>query len=236
MPAPASWRAWSAFLRSPALPDRADPGLARGLKALLPLFALDLAIMAVLLGSIGLALQLGFEMPEHLLGEIDLTPGMIGFIVIGAPIGEEILFRGWLSGRPGHLIATPLTIVALLTFLGAGAAFNAGSGSALPLLGAGALAAMLAILALAVFRKRPAVAWFQRRFGWFFWGSAIAFAAIHLSNFAAGGAALLPMILPQFALALLLGYLRVKHGLWSSVLLHMLHNSLFISLVLAGAG
>jgi len=30
----------------------------------------------------------------------------------------------------------------------------------------------------------------------------------------------------------MLGYLRVRYGLWSSILLHMLHNGAFISLVL----
>ena len=68
-----------------------------------------------------------------------------------------------------------------------------------------------------------------------FWASAIAFAAVHLTNFATAGPAVLPLVLPQFMLALLLGYLRVTHGLWSAVLLHMLHNGLFISLVLASS-
>ncbi|MFN6935475.1 MAG: type II CAAX prenyl endopeptidase Rce1 family protein [Tsuneonella sp.] len=233
---PASWSTWWAYLRRPALPDRADTGLLAGLKALAPLFVLDIAMMAVLLGSVGIAMSIGFEMPEHLLGETDLTPAMIAFIVVGAPIGEEVLFRGWLSGRPGHLLATPLAILAGLALLSAGAAFNVGSPSATPVLVAGAVAAMLALVALFFFRKRPAVGWFQRNFAWFFWGSAIAFAAVHLSNFAAAGPGLLPMVLPQFLLALLLGYLRVTHGLWSSVLLHMLHNSLFISVALLADG
>jgi membrane protease YdiL (CAAX protease family) len=236
LPAPAAWRAWSAFVRRPTLPGRAAPGVLEGLRAIPPLFGLDLAFMAVLLGALGLALRFGLDMPEHMLGELELTPALIAFIVIGAPLGEEIAFRGWLSGRPGHLLATPAVLVALLAMLGAGAAFNAGSAAATTYLLICAIAALFAAGALFFWRKRDALGWFQRHFAWFFWGSALAFAAIHLTNFAAAGPGMLPLVLPQFLLALLLGYLRVTRGLWSAVLLHMLHNALFVSLVLAGAG
>lgn len=236
LPAPAIWRAWWAFVRRPVLPGRADPGVVGGLRSVVPLFGLDILFMAVLLGSMGLALEIGLDMPEHMLGELELTPALIAFIVIGAPLGEEIAFRGWLSGRPGHLLATPAVIVALLATLGAGAAFTAGSGAATTYLLIGALAALFAAGALFFLRKRDALGWFQRHFAWFFWGSALAFAAIHLTNFGAAGPGMLPLVLPQFLLALLLGYLRVTRGLWSAVLLHTLHNALFLSLVLAGAG
>jgi hypothetical protein len=107
-----------------------------------------------------------------------------------------------------------------------------------PVISGAALAAALALapLKLWLLRGRPAMGWFQRRFAWFFWGSALAFAAIHLTNFATAGPTLLPLVLPQFALALLLGYLRVTHGLWSAVLLHVLHNGTFVALMLVGAG
>jgi membrane protease YdiL (CAAX protease family) len=236
LPTPSSWRAWSGFVRRPALPDRVSWRPVAGLKAVLSLFALDMVFMAVLLGSFGIAMQFGLEMPEHMLGELDLTPALVALIVVGAPIGEEIVFRGWLSGRPGHLLATPAVFFAILAILGAGAAFGAGSPTAPTYLLAGAVAALFAAAALVFLRKRPANGWFKRHFAWFFWASALAFAAIHLSNFGAAGADMVPLVLPQFMLALLLGYLRVTHGLWSAVLLHAMHNAVFVSLVLAGAG
>ena len=235
LPAPASWRTWFGFIRRPALPDRADTRIAPGLAAVLKLFALDIAFMAVLLGSLALAVQIGFDMPEHMLDELALSAPLIALIVIGAPVGEEIAFRGWLSGRPGHLLATPLLIVALLALLGAAAPFGGESAGAMPLMIVAALAGLAAVAALFLLRKRNAVRWFQRHFAWFFWASALAFAAVHLTNFATAGPAMLPLVLPQFMLALLLGYLRVTHGLWSAVLLHMLHNGLFISLVLVSS-
>ncbi|MBL4718020.1 MAG: CPBP family intramembrane metalloprotease, partial [Erythrobacter sp.] len=66
-----------------------------------------------------------------------------------------------------------------------------------------------------------------------FWLSTLAFASVHLFNFPAEDMAMaLPLVLPQFATGTMLGYLRVHYGLWASVLLHLLHNGAFISLVL----
>lgn len=225
---PARWAAWAAFVRRPALPARADPGPVPGLRAVLALFALDLAIMAALFAALGLALALGYAPPEHMLGELEFTPLLALAVVIGAPMGEETVFRGWLSGRPGHLLA-----VAALVLGGAVAAL-AGSGVIAGV--ALAAAAVAAPVQLWLFRTRPAIGWFRRRFAWFFWASALLFAAVHLTNFASAGLALLPLVLPQFALALLLGYLRVHHGLWSAMLLHMLHNATFVGLMSAGSG
>lgn len=235
-PVPGAWRAWAVFVRHPQLPDRADVNLARGLKAVLPLFALDLALMAVILGAFGLAMTLGLEMPEHMLEDLDLTPGLIALIVFGAPLAEELAFRGWLSGRPGHLLASPAAIAATLALLAAGAAFASDAALAQRYLLIAAAAAAFATAALFLLRKRDAVRWFQGHFAWFYWLSALLFAGVHLTNFAAAGAAMLPLVLPQFALALILGHLRVRHGLWSAVLLHALHNAVFIGLVCAGAG
>jgi membrane protease YdiL (CAAX protease family) len=231
---PPAWRDWASFVRRPALPDCANLGLVDGLKAVLPLYALDLAIMAVLFGALGVAMALGFEMPEHMLGEFELTPLLVLGILAGAPIGEELVFRGWLSGRPGHVLGSLILVGAIVLFMLGGR--NSGTAGA-ELWSFGALGA-LALSGLSVFllRGRPAMRWFQRHFAWFFWASALLFAAIHLTNFATAGPSLLPLVLPQFALALLLGYLRVTHGLWSSILLHMLHNATFIALVLAGSG
>ncbi|MCT2560022.1 CPBP family glutamic-type intramembrane protease [Tsuneonella sp. YG55] len=224
-------------MRQPALPDRAVLNPRPAFTAVFSLFGLDLALMALLLGVLSLALQLGFQMPAHMLDQVDLKPGVLAFIVLGAPIAEEIVFRGWLSGRIGHILASPLAIAALIALPVAGTAFEAGDmGRAQGFLGAGAVAAALAAAALFLFRKRKAIGFVQRRFAWFYWASVIAFAGIHLTNFAAAGVAALPLVLPQFLLAMILGYLRVTFGLWSSMLAHVLHNALFIALVLAGAG
>jgi membrane protease YdiL (CAAX protease family) len=232
VPAPDAWRRWGAFVRSPSLPDRAHPAVGSGLKTLLPLFGLDLLLMAVLLGAMGAAIALGFEMPEHMVAGMKMTPALLAFFVLGAPIGEEILFRGWLSGRPGHVLGSLLLAGAFgLLMLGTRNVESTGA----ELWSFGALGAMVAAgLAVFLMRRRPAMPWFQRHFAWFYWVSVLLFAVVHLYNFADAGPALLPLVMPQFALAMILGYLRVTHGLWSCVLLHMLHNSVFVAIMLAG--
>jgi membrane protease YdiL (CAAX protease family) len=226
---PREWLRFGAFLQRPVLPDRAELSLAGSVRALAPLLLLDLLLMGVVLGSIGLATTMGFKLPEHMLNELKLSPALLALIVIAAPIGEETLFRGWLSGRPGHILA-------VLALLAGGAALILAKGAVIKLGGVGAGVAVAAA-ALYLLRRRPALAWFQRHFTWFYYGSALLFAGVHLSNFAGAGAspALLPLVLPQFLLGLILGYLRVNRGLLTGAAMHMLHNALFAGLMLLGA-
>lgn len=234
--APREWRSFAAFVQRPDLPDRATGPRPAAFGALLQLLVLDLLLMAVLIGGLAGLTALGVRLPGHLLEDLELAPALIAFIVIGAPLGEELVFRGWLSGRPGHVGATLVLLAAGLL-----------AGAALLLLpqprGAFALVALLVLggaAAVALLwrkRGRPPMGWFARHFRWFYLASALAFASIHLTNFTEGNAALLlPLTLPQLLLGLILGYARVTFGLWSSMLMHAVHNSLFIGLVLAGAG
>ena len=231
---PAAWRGFFAFLLRPTLPDRAIGMAVAGFGAVARLFALDLLLMTLLIGGIALLTVLGLELPEHALENLELGPALIAFILIGAPIGEEVVFRSWLSGRPGHLGA-----MLLLALAGGGLLIATRADE--PPTGVAALVGLVAGLALALLllwrlRRRPAWGWFQRHFRWFYFASALAFAAIHLFNFGEGAtAAMLPLVLPQLVLGLMLGYIRVIHGLWASVLLHALHNAVFIGLVLAAS-
>ncbi len=225
---PAEWRGFLAFLRHPVLPDRAQIALKGSARALPPLFGLDMALMAAVLGAIGLATWLGLKLPEHMLNELDLTPMLIAFMVVGAPIAEETLFRGWLSGRPGH-------VTAVLALLAGGAVMLFFNEPSLKIAGmAGSVIAAAA--ALFALRGRPPLGWFQRHFRWFYYTSALLFAGMHLTNF--GGApspAQLPLVLPQLLLGLILGYLRVNRGLLTGMALHILHNSVFAGLLVLGA-
>ena len=234
--APREWRSFASFVRRPDLPDRATGPRLAAFGALLQLLVLDLLLMAVLIGGLAGLTALGVRLPGHLLEDLELGPALIAFIVVGAPLGEELVFRGWLSGRPGHVGAT---LVLLAAGLLAGAALLSlpGPRGALALVALLVLGVAAAVALLWRKRGRPPMGWFARHFRWFYLLSALAFASIHLTNFTEGNAALLlPLTLPQLLLGLILGYARVSFGLWSSMLMHGLHNTLFIGLVLAGAG
>jgi len=81
-------------------------------------------------------------------------------------------------------------------------------------------------------RRRPGRSWALRRryrdlFPWVFHTANLAFAAVHLHNFTMTQAALwlLPLlVLPQWLTGMVLGWLRVKRGIGSAMLLHGLFN------------
>lgn len=227
LPLPAEWRRFFAFLRSPTLPDRAETGVGGTLRMLAPLYALDIALMVLVIGGIGLASALGFEMPDHVLQDFAIGPGLLAIIVLGAPIAEELIFRGWVSGRPGHVLSVALVLAGI-----AGGMMLTEAAMRIAVLGA---ALVGAILALVFLRGRPAMSWFQRRFGFFFYASALAFAGVHVLNFAGASPALLPLVLPQLLLGMILAYLRVYRGIAAGMTLHALHNGLFALGMLAGA-
>ena len=218
----AEWRHLGAFLKRPTLAPAA-PGTP-ALATVLRIYALDMGIMFVLVGIAALVVTLGVDLPETALAGIEITWLIALGVIVAAPVFEEILFRSWLSGKLGHILALLAIVAGGTVFV----AFNAGVallGALAPLLGV-----VAAITALVMLRGRPPMGWFARVFPLFFWGSTLAFALIHLGNFDpedAGGslAMLLPLVIPQFVLGALLGYLRVRIGLWAAILLHALHNA-----------
>jgi membrane protease YdiL (CAAX protease family) len=234
--APGEWRSLAAFVRRPVLPDRPTGPRPAAFGALLQLLVLDLLLMALLIGGMAGLTALGVRLPGHLLDELELGLPLIALIVIGAPLGEELVFRGWLSGRPGH-VGAALALLTVAMLAGAVLLLLPGLGGDLALVALLVIGIIAAPVLLWRKRGRPPMGWFARHFRWFYLLSTVAFAGVHLANFTEGAAALLlPLVLPQFLLGLILGYVRVTLGLWANVLMHAVHNSLFIGLVLAGAG
>lgn len=228
------WRRYAGFIRRPRLPARAQPMSRASLRAVLRMLGLDFAMMAVLMALATLVVAAGVDLPETALENIDLTLGIVALVVIGAPLLEEIAFRGWLSGRPGHVFG----LVVIVIGLGAIAAMVAlgdatGVGMGIVIIACLVFFPGLALLILWRWRRRPAMPWFTRAFPLFFWLSTAGFACIHLFNFAEGSLyVLLPLVLPQFVTGSILGYLRVHYGLWAAMLLHALHNGAIMAVAL----
>ena len=223
------WSRFFSFLKWPTLPARAEPLQASSWVAIGRMLALDMLFMSVLLGIAFAAMASGVEIPETAISGMEMTAQLAFAAIVFAPIAEEIAFRSWLSGRPGHVAFIVLSVVALgiLGMQGVPNPDNVDPATALI-----ALTVFLAgVVAIYVLRNRDAMGWFQKLFPLFFWLSALGFASIHLLNFEENITAVLPLVLPQFVIGLVLGYLRVHYGLWSAIVLHMLHNAAFIALV-----
>lgn len=153
-------------------------------------------------------------------------------IVVGAaPLLEELLFRGWQSGRPRALW---LLVCALVT---AGALLTAMHGGA-PL--AAAIAVLLALLAAPIgwfgLRRKPTSARFAAAFRPIFYLGVAAFALPHLFNYPQISLLALPMVLPQAWAGLTLGYLRQRIGLIAAILAHAASNGLALGVAMLASG
>jgi membrane protease YdiL (CAAX protease family) len=229
---PAEWREFAAFLRRPVLPQHVTGVGLGALGASLRLFALDLLLMGLLIAIAALATALGFHLPENAIDSLDLGPLWLTIIIVVAPLMEELAFRSWLSGRPGHVTAMIALAVGVALPIVSGP-----QGHPILLLGAIAIAVAVAIGLLFWLRRHPPFPWFSRHFAWFYGASALLFASAHLANYSQEASlVLLVLVVPQLIAGLILGYARVTYGLWSDILLHMLHNGLLISLVVIEKG
>ena len=224
---PATFQRFTAFLRRPELPDAATGMNAETLRRTGMLYLLDLALMVPLILIAFAAETLGLTFPDNALEDLDFGPLQILFVVLLVPALEEAVFRGWLSGRPAHLV--PFLLVA--------ASYGALAGGMVPphLAGFGIVFAVLiaATVLSAMQQGRPPYPWFRAAFPVFFAIASLSFALVHLFNYEGTSLAYaLPLVIPQFIAGLIFGYARVTYGLWSAIVLHVLHNGTAIGLIL----
>jgi len=140
-------------------------------------------------------------------------------VTLLAPVAEECVFRGWLTGRPRALVLL-LGLVAA-----AGALWSVRDGAAHPL---ALLVLLVAILGSAggwfALRQRQTPAWFVAAFPVLFVAHAVVFALFHLSNYPRISPALVPMVLPQLWAGLVFGFIRMRISLPAAMMAHALGN------------
>lgn len=223
------WRNYLSFLKRPQLPANIT-GAGSSTRGLARMLMLDLIIMTVFIGVLMGIVSAGFELPENLNSSLELNLTTVALVVIVAPLLEELGFRSWLSGRPAYLFAILLLVIAgaVGAILGASMADEAAQASLVLSVVVGLI---LALIIAIVVRKRPTPDWYRSIFPALFWLSAIGFGLIHLLNYPEEGVLLLalPLVIPQFVLGTILGYVRVHYGLWTAIVLHALHNGFALS-------
>ena len=228
------WSRFYRFVKSPRLPVEgvSHTGAARATTRML---GLDIVFMVGFIAALGLAAALGFTPPENI--NSTLEPNLMNFflVVAFAPLGEEILFRSWLSGRPGVIAAVLVAIVGFGLLPALGMSLEEGVPRQIVLIAGPALAIVGVPLSGYFLLGKATPEFFRRAFTVFFWLSSIAFALIHLANYTEGSLAiLLPLVLPQFALGTMLAYLRVHYGFVTALALHAIHNALLFGLAILG--
>lgn len=224
-----------AFIRRPYFPAGRDRLGEVALKHLVQLLFLSLAMMIVVGGVVGsIITAVEGELPENVNETIgQASPTMLLFYgVILAPLIEEVVFRSWLGGRRACILGLPV-LVSLF------AVATAVVADVSPILSF-AIAGGLSVLVFGIARQFAALSpsaqkagrW--RLFPFAFYGSALLFAMLHLSNYEGGLSSpiMILAILPQFLVGLILGYVRMRFGLVHAIVFHGLYNLVLIGIFL----
>lgn len=202
------------------------PGAWQFLRTILALHLV--VLLLVLLPLLGLwQKMMGLPSPEAFdqVSKAMLVP----FVVLLAPVAEELAFRGWLTGRVravwlvfcGVLAAVFLAMVSFHVY---------------------EVPASFAVLGMGLvapagwwwLRGRGVVPGFERAFPVLVWLSIVVFGLSHLSNYPRFSWALLPMVLPQVWAGMTLSYTRMRIGIFGSMLIHATANGISVSLALLG--
>lgn len=196
--------------------------------ALAVVFALDL-----LLGELTVWLTstwdeaVGF-LPEPIEQDISLAEELFTGLVL-APVLEELLFRGWLTGRIAALRFALYGMAAMACFL---VSFYAEPDLAEIVGLAGVAMAFAGLVHLSYTRHRDTAVptWFIRHFHWFVWGSTLLFGLLHIGNYEPVTHPLgVLVVLPQTIGGLLLAYTRTRLGLGAAMAHHAAFNAVFFA-------
>jgi membrane protease YdiL (CAAX protease family) len=198
--------------------------------ALLVLVTLDLAQFALVSGLLD-ALRAGVE--TEVLPQPKPPSGFFATEVftslLVAPLLEELLFRGWLTGRGAGLRFAAYGFAALALFA-AGAAFVFVNPRALGAAGVLVVFAGLLHWLRTRTRDKAVPAWFRRHFPWLVWGSSLLFGLIHLGNHEALTHPLgAVVVVPQVIGGLLLAWTRTRLGLAAAIGHHAAFNAVWLA-------
>ena len=215
------------FLRSPSLTTPVSPPVSLRHRSLtiLRLYSVHLMLVLMVGSVIGLlgtrdsntAMDVFVQLPAWLL--FTLT-------VIAAPVVEELIFRLPLRATAVN-VTLPLSFVAL---------FALGAISIPPLI-VFAIALVLLGFNVYLWRSRPRLPklqrWYQHHPRLLFYGTTLAFGALHITNYDPSVWQLMVLlVLPQTILGLWLGYVRLRYGFGWAVLGHAFHNGFVLSPIL----
>ncbi len=222
------------FLRRPRFVPHSMPWGGEAARTFAVVFVLSIMIAPAIAGVTAL-----IDAQAEFLPQSDLTPRtmqrrIIDFLII-APIFEELLFRSWLTGRRAGLRFALYGAVASLLML-AGILFWPEQADITKWVSAGIVVAGLMHWGRTSERDAEVPGWFVRHFGWFLWGSSLAFGLVHLGNFAGFVSPLgVLVVLPQTVGGILLAYTRTRLGLRAAVAHHALFNAVWLLADLAVA-
>lgn len=222
-----TFREFAAYLANPRLVVPEFPATPGERQRWIVMAGLYLAGLVVLGAVLSVWVRLfPVPAPEAFAGH---SPWLLAvFVVLIAPPAEELVFRGWLTGRPAALWLAAMA--AILAGLFACLLLHVAETAA----ALGVLATVAAAFAGAVWLRKTTAP--PRLFvaGYRIWFalSVMVFAALHLTNYPHPGLATVPMVLPQVWAGLVFGYVRMRQGLGASIALHATGNAAMLTAAL----
>ncbi len=229
---PMGWRDWLAdvarFVVRPTYVGRPMVWGRTAALLLVMMFALDLAVDTLVSWLTGAwDAQTGF-LPEPVEQDIPLAEDMFNALLL-APVLEEALFRGWLTGRIAALRFAAYGFGALGLFTSS-LMVPAGYAAAMSLAGSALVFAGLIHWSRTRHRDTAVPVWFTRHFHWLVWSSTVLFGLIHLGNYEALAHPLgVLVVVPQTIGGLLLAYTRTRLGLGAAMAHHAAYNAVFLA-------
>lgn len=201
--------------------------------ALLMVFTLDLALGWLADGALATANTATGFLPAPIEEPVTIAEDLLTALLV-APLLEELLFRGWLTGRAAGLRFATFGFAALALFA---ASLIVTPYLAMPVALAGVATAFAGLIQWSRSRHFDTAvpAWFSRHFSWMVWGSSLLFGLIHLGNYEAVVHPVgLLVVLPQTIGGLLLAYTRTRLGLGAAVAHHAAYNAVYLALDYGG--
>ncbi len=156
--------------------------------------------------------------------KLSTTVNTLLVVILAGPLYEEIIFRSWLKLKKINIILFFIT----LSFFIVKAIIDSKIATAIIL----TVLIFIFLIPLLSFGKIKVEKFISSKFQYFFYASSLIFGLLHATNFNGNPyliLAFMPILGgPQIILGLILGYVRMKHGLFYSILFHVLVNTLLI--------
>jgi len=208
-------------------------------KLFLLVFFIEMMTLTSISGVVGLE-----EIPHALESVMDNNSlwAIAGLAIIIAPFFEELLFRyhlkyKWLSILFLFVLVCGITWLLLKGFAPDIEQHLMESAALIMqnqfLLSVSVAAFMVIVIIVFMISQAVPLNFISQSFPFIFYSTALAFALVHIGNFNTSDVAwyMTPLlVLPQFILALYLGYIRMRKHIWSSIYVHSLNNSIPILL------
>jgi hypothetical protein len=221
-----------AFLKHPVEEFADNYKIGTKIKWLFFLLLIDLILMYILIFFQNLPVKYGFIDNDQNLMVQRISKGNIYFLTlivsVAAPIMEELIFRLPLRLKKYNFIPFIL-IVLLLNSLGIINHYTNGLSWYYVLPVFITVLALIVVFTPTYFSKIST--YLKSKYGWYFYFIALLFGFYHLINYRFTIQVLFfapLLVLPQIVAGLLLGYIRIRFGFIWGILLHAIHNLLFI--------